>query len=133
MVRLKDPKQLTTMNQSTYFNSTMVRLKGNRLMYSDSLYFYFNSTMVRLKELRHQQFIITHLFQFHYGTIKRAKPSCNCSGNTHFNSTMVRLKEPNKLEPVGVVVFQFHYGTIKSLHAIVSYPYQKISIPLWYD
>ena len=55
---------------------------------------YFNSTMVRLKGdnvcLNCGSFT---LFQFHYGTIKRARLTVAPLPTMDFNSTMVRLKD----------------------------------------
>ena len=55
------------------------------------------------------------IFQFHYGTIKRAGQPSTYRFQTNFNSTMVRLKEdiPSYQQRMRWQ-FQFHYGTIKS-------------------
>ena len=82
------------------FNSIMVRLKD------------FNSTMVRLKDRTNLFVTSPAVFQFHYGTIKRANTRRNDDPYASFNSTMVRLKEPS---------------------CYIPYRSMFVSIPLWYD
>ena len=55
------------------------------------------------------------LFQFHYGTIKSISMNVAVGCALYFNSTMVRLKGYRYIMGEKVYVeFQFHYGTIKS-------------------
>ena len=68
--------------------------------------------MVRLKELQEMQAAGYEIFQFHYGTIKRAL---------------------SVLQSLQGLAFQFHYGTIKSRMKLYSRVGYEISIPLWYD
>ena len=53
------------------------------------------------------------LFQFQYGTIKRAVSIGESIGLLNFNSSMVRLKVKGAIADLAVSIFQFQYGTIK--------------------
>jgi len=51
----------------------------------------FNSTMVRLVVKERENYLLSAVFQFHYGTIGRGKGLYDLSREPGFNSTMVRL------------------------------------------
>ena len=72
--------------------------------------------MVRLKVPCFLLCCECHLFQFHYGTIKRTERQQKPIACANFNSTMVRLKETMNDLHKPQLEFQFHYGTIKSTY-----------------
>ena len=134
MVRLKAQFANPYPQMEMDFNSTMVRLKELDVKRYGAMGRNFNSTMVRLKEPACSVQPNQHLFQFHYGTIKRNPPNTCTAPHIYFNSTMVRLKDPQtgKAEPID---YNFN-STMVRLKVRCRHPQQPsflISIPLWYD
>jgi len=72
----------------------MVRLKASVIPEAAAIYSDFNSNMVRLKVASlGLLFVNTPIFQFQYGSIKRADSTPVAFCYQYFNSNMVRLKE----------------------------------------
>jgi len=70
--------------------------------------------MVRLKVGSISLILMSKVFQFHYGTIKRKIILKQKFQFIYFNSIMVRLKAASPVIYTDRKSFQFHYGTIKS-------------------
>ena len=56
---------------SSCFNSTLVRLRVAPTQPSIFIPIGFNSTLVRLRVARQTMYLLTGVFQFHFGTIER--------------------------------------------------------------
>ena len=70
--------------------------------------------MVRLKVYVCQPLISTHLFQFHYGTIKSCLRNVSGRAATLFQFHYGTIKRTPLMSPDKLMsLFQFHYGTIK--------------------
>ena len=96
------------------FNSTMVRLKDITPSAAGAynMFQFHYGTIKRASGVGPQGEVVR--FQFHYGTIKREHLQARPAARPRFNSTMVRLKEYPLIRDVEILMFQFHYGTIKS-------------------
>ena len=102
---------LATSSSTLNFNSTMVRLKELDVKRYGAMGRNFNSTMVRLKEPACSVQPNQHLFQFHYGTIKR---NMHLKSVTSFSVFQFHYGGTSATRPSRSNAFQFHYGTIKS-------------------
>ena len=93
MVRLKVYAPTTLQEWLVNFNSTMVRLKVSSIFkgVSENVFQFHYGTIKRAFQIAYKQKFNT--FQFHYGTIKRNCLLRKKNREKNFNSTMVRLKD----------------------------------------
>ena len=119
----------------TYFNSTMVRLKDPKHQSHNPhqhIFQFHYGTIKRINVIHLPRFI--RLFQFHYGTIKSPRRGCKSDAWPYFNSTMVRLKAQIHpfVPPVGSD-FNSTMVRLKGNATCCRWFGFNISIPLWYD
>ena len=115
MVQLKDGMQIRIAQSSLSFNSNMVQLKVDGLLHQ-KLVLGFNSNMVQLKvDIEPDTCVITSMFQFQYGTIKRVEQFFLSENFIMFQFQYGTIKSPLSYRVFPYpIVFQFQYGTIKS-------------------
>ena len=97
---------------SPLFNSSIERLRLDEAVRDQAHIFGFNSIMVRLRQVVKAKFVLTPVFQFHYGAIK--------------TQDWYKLNRFKRL-------FQFHYGAIKTPLHQGAHATNLVSIPIWCD
>src|SRR5690554_1754334 len=100
-----------------HFNSSLVRLRGIIKKLHSTHTHNFNSSLVRLRDYQDFKGLVKYfLFQFQFGTIKRASALGNNMLLSEFQFQFGTIKSRyNGTKLKNMKAFQFQFGTIKSV------------------